>query len=316
MKTISQIVSPPSPANQWPQTGDYPVVFFDIETTGFDRQYAYVMLIGVLALKDGLWQRHQWFAESQVDEKALLKSFLEYLPKPSCLVSFNGSGFDLPFLAARMFHLKLFETVHKASEALSSDRLHVDLLKVAKHLPHRLESYRLKSIERFLGIHRKDQIDGLESVKRYRNYLLDQSEADLKAILGHNSDDIDNMIPLWRLFEALGPDSEGLKLRVTPEGALYRYTHDTQLAIEAIVSKSALRYWDHQGCTFSQDGHRLTINLPLISFSHGLNHFMVVDIQRLPQALNQLPHGAWIIKSNASHHQENIQGIINALCAF
>ena len=72
-----------------------PPILFDIETTGLGAKTAYIYLIGALEIKRDRLVFRQWFAEGPADEKLLIESFLSWLPDRSCLISFNGRGFDV-----------------------------------------------------------------------------------------------------------------------------------------------------------------------------------------------------------------------------
>ena len=83
------------------QLFDADAVFFDIETTGFSPAHSIIYLIGCARHIDEKVHIDQFFAETPSDEREVIISFLEILKSYSTLISFNGVGFDVPFLKAK-----------------------------------------------------------------------------------------------------------------------------------------------------------------------------------------------------------------------
>ena len=52
------------------------ICFFDIETTGFSRNYNIVYLIGAVYFRNGISHYLQWLAESDSDEALLVEIYL------------------------------------------------------------------------------------------------------------------------------------------------------------------------------------------------------------------------------------------------
>ena len=76
-------------------------IFFDIETTGFSPATSTVYLIGCLRKQGDELIIDQFFAENKEDEKEVLEQFLALLSQSRTIISFNGIGFDLPFIKAK-----------------------------------------------------------------------------------------------------------------------------------------------------------------------------------------------------------------------
>ena len=55
------------------------ICFFDIETTGFSRNYNIVYLIGAVYFRNGITHYLQWLAESDSDEAYILSAFNDFL---------------------------------------------------------------------------------------------------------------------------------------------------------------------------------------------------------------------------------------------
>lgn len=158
--------------------------FLDIETTGFSRKKDQIVLIGLLYARDRKFKLRQYFLEDPRQEKELLKSFINDLSEFDLMITYNGLSFDYPFIQSRA-------KKHQLPLKLNEFK-HVDLYKhIQKNkniLP--IENYRLKTIEKLLGIHRKDEISGGESVDLYHEYTQNKDERIRYRILLHNYEDI------------------------------------------------------------------------------------------------------------------------------
>ena len=72
--------------------------FFDIETTGFSPTYTSLYLIGCAHRVGDDFIITQYFAETKEEEGAILSAFLQELCHYQTVISFNGLGFDIPYL--------------------------------------------------------------------------------------------------------------------------------------------------------------------------------------------------------------------------
>lgn len=164
-------------------------VFFDIETTGFSGDYHQVYLIGCTWYADGLWQLIQWFADTKEAEKEILTAFLSFLSGFHTLVHFNGDTFDIPFLKKRIRALGLLG--ESGFEHVASVDIYKRVKPFKKHLG--LLNLKQKSLERFLGVDRKDLFSGGELIQVYEDYLKRPGDEALHLLLLHNEDDLKGM---------------------------------------------------------------------------------------------------------------------------
>lgn len=166
-------------------------VFFDIETTGFSRQTARIYLIGTLEIGEDKNIFRQYLTECQADEKVLLKKFLDQIKNKDKLISFNGDSFDLPFIKARCQKYKID---CKVLDQIKSLDLYKEIKEGALFLS--LENYKLKTIERYMGIYREDLFSGGDLISLYYEY--ENGDKNLENILLlHNEEDILNMPNLY-----------------------------------------------------------------------------------------------------------------------
>lgn len=166
-------------------------VFFDIETTGFSRQTARIYLIGTLEIGEDKNIFCQYLTENQADEKTLLKKFLADIKTSDALISFNGKSFDLPFIKARCEKYKID---YKVLDQIKSLDLYKEIKEKSLFLS--LENYKLKTIERYMGIYREDLFSGGDLISLYYEY--ENGDKNLENILLlHNEEDILNMPKLY-----------------------------------------------------------------------------------------------------------------------
>lgn len=172
-------------------------IFFDIETTGFSRQSARIYLIGTLEIGEEKNIFRQYLTETQADEKVLLKKFLDQIKNADRLISFNGDNFDLPFIMARCEKYKID---CKLLDELQSLDIYKEIK--AKSLFVSLENYKLKTIERYMGIYREDLFSGGDLISLYYEY--ENGDKNLENILLlHNEEDIVNIPNLYVFLDHL-----------------------------------------------------------------------------------------------------------------
>lgn len=170
------------------------ILFFDIETTGFSGQSAYLYLIGCVFFKDGTWRIRQWFLDDPSSEKELLVSFFDFIGAYTWLVHFNGSAFDIPFIEKRLerYHLA------KSFSFFESLDLYKEIRAYKK--PLGLASVRQKELEQYLGIFRADPFTGGELIDVFYEYIDTHREALLSCLLLHNADDLRGMLSILPLY--------------------------------------------------------------------------------------------------------------------
>lgn len=159
------------------------VLFFDIETTGFSPTNTQVYLIGCAARKGNLVCATQFFAENLQEEKSVLTAFLKLTDQYQCLISFNGHGFDLPYLKKRLQHYGLDDTLPSS---------HLDIFQKISGFKSilRVSSMKQKSLEAYLGIIREDKYTGGELINVYLDYVKQPDEERAFLLHLHNYDDL------------------------------------------------------------------------------------------------------------------------------
>lgn len=168
--------------------------FFDIETTGFDKDEDKVILISLgYYVDEQHFQIKQYYAESLEEEAEVLYAFGKDLSTFDKWCSYNGIAFDEPFLRRRMERNSIF---------FEAPAEHVDLYRKIRPYYRQLgmERCNLKTVEKYLGIEREDQIDGGLSVQLYYQYLETSNNGTRDIIMLHNYEDVLNLPKIFKII--------------------------------------------------------------------------------------------------------------------
>jgi len=144
-------------------------VYLDIETDGGQSGDSVTMV----GLYDG------------TDFKCLVKGqdlddFPDVIASYGMIVTFFGASFDLPMLQKRF-------------KGLRFDQLHMDLCPTLRRLGYQGG---LKKIEKFLGISRgedTDGLNGLDAIRLWRRYMHLDDDRALETLIAYNREDVVNM---------------------------------------------------------------------------------------------------------------------------
>jgi len=175
------------------------VIYFDIETTGFDKVKDKIIMISYGKFCDGRFVIKQFFADNLNEEKKLLVQFLEDIQNNDAWCSYNGIAFDEPFIKKRM-------SLNKINLNLPEE--HIDLYRLIRPYYKNLglERCNLKTVEKFLGLQRKDRIDGGLSVDLYNRYLDTKNDEIKKVIMLHNYEDVLNLPTIHKFATNINSD--------------------------------------------------------------------------------------------------------------
>lgn len=183
------------------------ILFLDIETTGFAAKSSCLYLIGCAYYLAGKWKTIQWMAENPDQEADILKAFFEFAKLYRYLIHFNGNNFDLPYLTQKCAQLSL--PYH------FDDFQGLDLYR--RIAPYRyflkLPNCKLKTLEQFLGIERKDVFTGAEMIGIYHDYIKNPSEFSENALFLHNAEDLKGMLETLPILSYYDLFNQPLKAR-------------------------------------------------------------------------------------------------------
>lgn len=251
------------------QTFTERALFFDIETTGFSPVRSGLYLIGCATRHGSRLLLDQFFAENRQDEPELLRSFSALLAEYDTVISFNGTGFDIPYLKAKY-------RAHDISDPFCTCVL-LDIYKEISRLKTllALPDLKQKSIESFLGITRQDTYSGGELIEVYQAYRRAPSTDALALLRQHNYDDVlcmPYLLPILAYHRLFGGDLSLLSVEAdesaAPGGTIERALLFTLQSVYPIPRPVSLRRGD---CclTAKADTVRLRIRL----FDGELSYF-------------------------------------------
>ena len=156
--------------------------YLDIETTGLSSAYDDITVIGIY-LTVGNYHR---FVQL-VDEEVTKDNLLEALQGVDIIYTYNGGGFDLPFIRAS---------------------LGVDLAQYFEHHDLMLDCWRnnlyggFKAVEIQLGITRQlKEVNGEEAVRLWWRYQTYQDQNALHILLDYNKEDVVNLKTLREMLD-------------------------------------------------------------------------------------------------------------------
>lgn len=178
------------------------IAYFDIETMGFDKENDETVLISLGWYNNEFkFTIKQYYAEQLGDEKNLLKAFGDDIKKFNVWCSYNGIAFDEPFIKRRM---EINELKYKFPIK------HIDLYRIIRpyYKNFGIKRCNLKTIEKLVGVTRKDEIDGGMSVELYEKYLANKEEKIQEIIMLHNYEDVLNLPKIFNLVYEIENNKE------------------------------------------------------------------------------------------------------------
>lgn len=171
-------------------------LFFDIETTGLNPKNSKIVMIGVMYLENNSFNLKQLFSEEN-SENQVIYEFLALLKKKKYIITYNGNSFDLKFIKYRSKY-------HNLQLSLENKCL-IDLYSIFRKNSNRFKTknLKLKTMEEFLGIKRKDNISGKDFIRLYNSYLLKPKIEYLELMWLHNYEDVVNLPELFSNYDYL-----------------------------------------------------------------------------------------------------------------
>lgn len=184
-------------------------IFFDIETTGFSPSSSNIYLIGCLHRHGENLVIDQFFAESKTDEHEILKQFVDLLHQYKTIISFNGIGFDIPFIKAKCDSYGIEEHL--------KDFHYIDIFKLISSIKFllKLPNYKQKTLEIFLDIQRDDKFSGGELINVYDEYIKTHAKDAEELLLLHNFEDVTGMLDLMPALSYLNILNGGFRIKET-----------------------------------------------------------------------------------------------------
>ena len=166
------------------------LLFLYTETTGLSGGTGtYAFLVGVGFVEGDRFVVVQHFMRDLDEEPALLAAVAPLLEGASAIVTFNGSGFDVPLLETRFV---------LGRRRWPANLLHLDLMHPARRVwAARFVDCRLGTLEQeVLGHRRTGDVPGSLIPTLYFEFLRRRRAAPLARVFTHNCDDVLSLIAL------------------------------------------------------------------------------------------------------------------------
>lgn len=173
------------------------LLFVDTETTGLaGGTGTYAFLVGAARVDGAHVRVTQFFMRDLDEEPALVSALAPLLDGASGLVTFNGSGFDLPLLETRFVLQRRRWPGHIP---------HLDLMWPARRMwAALLDDCRLNTIEQHvLGVERERDVAGAAIPALYFQFLRRRIAMPLRDVLAHNRHDVLALVTLLGWFGAV-----------------------------------------------------------------------------------------------------------------
>ena len=160
------------------------LAYLDTETTGLaGGTGTYAFMVGIGFFDGAEFEVRQYFMRDLDEEPALLAALDALLGRFEGLVTYNGTGFDLPLLETRFV---------LGRRRWPEETFHLDLLPAARRLwRDRLVDCRLGTVEsQVLGVARPNDLPGALIPLAYFDYLRRKRPGDIPRVFEHNRHDI------------------------------------------------------------------------------------------------------------------------------
>ncbi len=164
------------------------VVFLDIESLGLHD--CPLFLIGVATVENNSIKITQIFIDHPLNEKAGLSYFADHLKGKKAVLTFNGKGFDVPFLRKR------FER-HDLNEQMNLP--HFDLQYLSQRaMKGMVSDFKLQTIEReLLNFRRKDDVPSRLVPQFYESFIKSNNIGAVVPIIEHNKRDLITTVGIY-----------------------------------------------------------------------------------------------------------------------
>ncbi len=179
-------------------------IFLDMETTGFVRDVdTLVFLVGIAYLaKDSKTSDYrlsirQYFSRNTLEVGPMLRAIFRKFARPTLIVTFSGSRFDLDLLKAH--------AIHREVPWPWDDVPELDLARCARKIwKTALKRCNLRTLEReVLGYQRKVDLTGSEIPERWSEFVHNRNPDVLEPVIWHN---IEDLLSLPTLLSAMLDD--------------------------------------------------------------------------------------------------------------
>lgn len=211
-------------------------LFLDIETTGLSRHYHYITVVGFI-----INGRYDCIVAG--DDLSSLRRATE---AADMLVTFNGAGFDLPFIRQEFPDIELPER-------------HIDLRYACRYVGL---TGGQKKIEKEIGLPRDSDVDGAGAVLLWHRYVAGDQSA-LGELLHYNYLDVAGMVALLDHVDAALFRNDSLFRPIRFSERLRNFEHDRRNLARTAKDRgfAPRRFEDLFSSTFAADATVVGLDL-------------------------------------------------------
>lgn len=228
-------------------------LYLDIETTGLSKRNALIYLIGCAwRSAENHFCVRQWFAENPDEERTILVEFSRFAASYPMICTYNGTGFDLPFLSFRCsFHGLSDPCAEKESRDLYR------ILAPCRGLLG-IPDMKQRSLETFLALPREDRNTGKDCVGIYRELIKYRDIGRAEPLLLHNLEDLHGILEIESLTAYLSVREGAFALESAKLGG---EALQGVLRTDCTFPREIL--FQNQEFTLRLSGDRLDVSVPL-----------------------------------------------------
>lgn len=159
-------------------------VYVDIETTGLSSTKNSIISITILLKEEQSNTLYQLFASSEEDEKDTIEFFINLIKDKKFIITYNGKSFDITFLNTKINKYCIDFDLNSL--------ISIDLYKDMKSIKEKISiaNIKLKTVEKYFGIIRNDELSGKDIIKLYESYKIHNKKEHMDLILAHNYEDV------------------------------------------------------------------------------------------------------------------------------
>jgi len=288
-------------------------LFIDIETTGLSRKYSDIISITLLLYENEKYKIYQIFCQYKIDQPSALKDLRDFIKSKKYVITYNGNSFDIPFLA---------EKAEQNNINLDFDSLiKIDLYNYIQKFKNKINTYdlKLKTVEEYFRIDRKDTLGGKDILTLYEAYQLEPRKEFSYLILRHNYEDVYNLPFVMNNVINLYDDVIYLKnLIVTINNRDISIKKNSLLCKFNVITNMNRDFINHSiNCNMklSVDSQTLEIIIPLNLFKdENIKEFYYLDNNEYKinsyTAIKGIKRNLIPIKINDKIYYDNINNIV------
>ena len=291
-------------------------LFIDIETTGLSRKYSNIISITSLLYEDDKYKIYQIFCQYKIDQPSALKYLRNLISSKKYIITYNGNTFDIPFLA---------EKAERNNIKLDFDSLiKIDLYNYMQKFKSKVNTVdlKLKTVEEYFCINRKDTLGGKDVLTLYEAYQLEPRKDFSHLILMHNYEDVYNlpfvMNNIFNLYDDVIYSKEIIVTINNRDISIKKNSLLCKFNVIANLDRDFINHSINYNMKLSVDSQDLEISIPVNHFKDdNIREFYYLDNDEYKinsyTAIKGIKRNLIPIKINDKIYYDNIHNVIRKI---